>query len=289
MKGIRMMVSTNDLVPSNEEVYVKLFVIFKDKKYGTKYIIYTDDNEKELHYGSPLINNDRLVIMKFKDIKDEEMVKEFVWNYLNDKSTSNFDIIELPNNLTKLELIDSNSLDVKEEYIKKLMDIFFKKEEPKVEEQVVKPKKSNGKFIIFLLILVGLGFGGYVYLSNNPELILGKNIYYECTKKYQNNELDTDISELVDITFNNSKILTKHTKQITYKFNDSDTYYEFKEKNLKYNYVEESGADKFVDEDLSYVLDVEYNLNKDYKLPKDYDKLLDYYKVKDYSCSLIEK
>lgn len=289
MKGIRMMVSTNDLVPSNEEVYVKLFVVFKDKKYGTKYIIYTDDNEKELYYGSPLISNDRIVIMKFKDIKDEEMVKEFVWNYLNDKPTSNFDIIELPNNLTKLELIDSNSLDVKEEYIKKLMDIFFKKEEPKVEEQVVKPKKSNGKFIIFLLILVGLGFGGYVYLSNNPELILGKNIYYECTKKYQNNELDTDISELVDITFNNSKILTKHTKQITYKFNDSDIYYEFKEKNLKYNYVEESGADKFVDEELSYVLDVEYNLNKDYKLPKDYDELLDYYKVKDYSCSLIEK
>lgn len=289
MKGIRMMVSTNDLVPSNEEVYVKLFVVFKDKKYGTKYIIYTDDNEKELYYGSPLISNDRIVIMKFKDIKDEEMVKEFVWNYLNDKPTSNFDIIELPSNLTKLELIDSNSLDVKEEYIKKLMDIFFKKEEPKVEEQVVKPKKSNGKFIIFLLILVGLGFGGYIYLSNNPELILGKNIYYECTKKYQNNELDTDISELVDITFNNSKILTKHTKQITYKFNDSDIYYEFKEKNLKYNYVEESGADKFVDEELSYVLDVEYNLNKDYKLPKDYDKLLDYYKVKDYSCSLIEK
>ena len=289
MKGIRMMVSTNDLVPSNEEVYVKLFVVFKDKKYGTKYIIYTDDNEKELYYGSPLISNDRIVIMKFKDIKDEEMVKEFVWNYLNDKPTSNFDIIELPNNLTKLELIDSNSLDVKEEYIKKLMDIFFKKEEPKVEEQVVKTKKSNGKFIIFLLILVGLGFGGYVYLSNNPELIYGKNIYYECIKKYKNNELGADISELVDITFNNSKILTKHTKQITYKFNDSDTYYEFKEKNLKYNYIEESGADKFVDEDLSYVLDVEYNLNKDYKLPKDYDKLLDYYKVKDYSCSLIEK
>ena len=227
--------------------------------------------------------------MKFKDIKDEEMVKEFVWNYLNDKPTSNFDIIELPNNLTKLELIDSNSLDVKEEYIKKLMDIFFKKEEPKVEKQVVKTKKSNGKFIIFLLFLVALGFGGYVYLKNNPELIYGKNIYYECTKKYQNNELGTDINELVDITFNNSKILTKHTKQITYKFNDSDTYYEFKEKNLKYNYIEESGADKFIDEDLSYVLDVEYNLNKDYKLPKDYDRLLDYYKVKDYSCNLVEK
>ncbi len=289
MKGIRMMISKNDLVPSNEEVYVKLFVIFKDKKYGTKYIIYTDDNEKELHYGSPLINNDRLVIMKFKDIKDEEMVKEFVWNYLNGESTSNFDIIELPSNLTKLELIDSNSLDVKEEYIKKLMDIFFKKEEPKVEEQVVKPKKSNGKFIIFLLFLVALGFGGYVYLKNNPELIYGKNIYYECTKKYQNNELGTDINELVDITFNNSKILIKHTKQLTYKFNDSDTYYEFKEKNLKYNYIEESGADKFIDEDLSYVLDVEYNLNKDYKLPKDYDRLLDYYKVKDYSCNLVEK
>ena len=33
MKGIRMLISKNDLVLSNEEVYVKLFVIFKDKKY----------------------------------------------------------------------------------------------------------------------------------------------------------------------------------------------------------------------------------------------------------------
>ena len=31
MKGIRMLISKNDLVLSNEEVYVKLFVIFKDK------------------------------------------------------------------------------------------------------------------------------------------------------------------------------------------------------------------------------------------------------------------
>lgn len=288
MKGLRMKISSTDLALSNQEIYVKLFLIFKDKKYGTKYIIYTDDAEKELYFGSPLINNNKLIIMKFKDIKDEEMVKEFVWNYLNNLSTSNFDIIELSSDLTKLEIIDSNKLDVKDEYIKKLVDIFFKKEEVK-EEILVKPKKNNGKMIIFILILIILGFAGYIYLKNNPELILGKNIYYECHKKYSITELNSDVTENIDITFNNSKLLLSHSKKITYKFNDSDLYYEFKEKNLKYNYVEESGADKFIDEELSYVLDINYELNSSYKLPKDYEKLLDYYKVKDYSCNLIEK
>lgn len=289
MKGLRMMISSSDLVLSNKEIYVKLFVIFKDMKYGTKYIIYTDKDEKELYFGSPLINNNKLIIMKFKDIKDQEMVKEFVWNYLNNLSTSKFEIIELPNDLTKLEIIDSNKLDVKEEYIKKLVDIFFKKEEVKEEVVVKTNKKSNGKAIIFAFILVLLGFGGYIYLRNNPELILGKNIYYECNNKYSIEELNSDVSEKVSITFNNSKILISHNKQIIYKFNDSDIYYEFKEKNLKYNYVTESGADNFIDEDLSYVLDINYELNSSYKLPKDYEKLLDYYKVKDYSCNLIEK
>ena len=83
MKGKEMLVTNSDLVLKQEERIVKLFIMFKDKKYGTKYVIFADKENKTLFYGSPLLNGKKMVIMKFKNIKDAEMVKEFVWKYLN--------------------------------------------------------------------------------------------------------------------------------------------------------------------------------------------------------------
>jgi len=288
MKGLKISVTNSDLVLKQEERLIKLFVIFKDNKYGTKYIIFTDSASRELYYGSPLINNNKMIIMKFKDIKDEEMVKEFVWNYLNDKSTSNFEIIEIPQ-IDKLEIIDNNTLEVKDEYIEKLDNIFFKEETLEVQEEVkVKPKKSKGP-ILFALILILAGVGGFLYLKNNPELIYGKDIFVECRINYDIKELESSVNEIVTLTFNNSQVLKKHEKEITYSFDNNDKYYEFKEKNLNYQYVKESGAEKFIDEELTYKLFVDYNLGKDYTLPRDYDELYDYYKNNDYSCNNIEK
>jgi len=288
MKGLKISVTNSDLVLKQEERLIKLFVIFKDNKYGTKYIIFTDSASRELYYGSPLINNNKMIIMKFKDIKDEEMVKEFVWNYSNDKSTSNFEIIEIPQ-IDKLEIIDNNTLEVKDEYIEKLDNIFFKEETLEVQEEVkVKPKKSKGP-ILFALILILAGVGGFLYLKNNPELIYGKDIFVECRINYDIKELESSVNEIVTLTFNNSQVLKKHEKEITYSFDNNDKYYEFKEKNLNYQYVKESGAEKFIDEELTYKLFVDYNLGKDYTLPRDYDELYDYYKNNDYSCNNIEK
>lgn len=291
MKGQEILVTNSDLVIKREEYYVKLFVMFKDKKYGTKYVIFTDSDNKVLHFGSPLINGTKMVIMKFKDIKDAEMVKEFVWNYLNNESISNFELIEIPK-IEKLELIDSNTLDVKEEYITKLIDIFFKKEEVvthEVEKEIKEKKKSKKGPIIFALILLLIGLGAFIYLRNNKELIYGKNIYVRCDKVYTEEEIDANIRVVVDLTFNNSSILKEHLKEYTFKFNDSDIYYDFKEKNLQYTYISDSGEGKFIDEEITYKLFVTYNLIKDYDLPRGYDELFTYYQNDDYNCSLIEK
>ena len=290
MKGLEISVTNSDLVIKQEERLVRLFVMFKDKNYGTKYIVFADKDGKELYYGSPLINGTKMVIMKFKNIKDEEVVKEFVWNYLNGESISKFELIELTQ-IEKLEIIDNNKLDAKDEYIDKLNDIFFKKEEVIYEDandvKIIK-KKNNGP-ILFTLILILIAVVGFIYLKNNPELIYGKDIYVQCKIDYIVSEVDANVNEVVTLTFNNSQILKKHEKDVTYSFNDNDKYYEFKEKNLNYVYLNEEGLEKFSDEELSYILFVDYDLTKDYVLPKDYDELYDYYKNNNYSCNNIEK
>lgn len=289
MKGLEISVTNSDLVMKQEERIIKLFVMFKDKKYGTKYIIFTDTFNKELFFGNPLVNNKKMVIMKFKDIKDAEMVKEFVWKYLNNEQTSNFEILEIPE-IDKLEIIDNNTLDVKEEYIEKLIDIFFKKEEIQEEKpiEVEQKKKSKLPLLITLILLLG-GIFGFMYLKNNPELIYGKNIYVSCKKGYHIDELTVSVVEDITLTFNNSQKLTKHEKNITYTFSDSDKFYDFKERNLQYKYLNDSGLENFNEKDYTYNLYVDYNLNKDYTLPKGYNELFDYYNNNGYSCNNIEK
>ena len=289
MKGLEILVTNSDLVLKQEERLVRLFVIFKDNKYGTKYVIFTDNINKCLCYGSPLINDNKMVIMKFKNIKDEEMIKEFVWKYLNDDSTSGFELIEIPK-IDKLEIIDNNTLDVKDEYIDKLNDIFFKKVEVSLEQEEVKIKNNKNKGpILFVLILIMIGIGGFLYLKNNPELIYGKDIYVECKINYYIEDIESSVNEIVTLTFNNSQKLKKHEKEITYSFKDLDKYYEFKEKNLNYEYLADSGEEKFNDEELSYKLFVDYNLSNEYELPRGYDELYDYYKNNNYSCNNVEK
>lgn len=295
MKGLEISVTNSDLVVKQEERLVKLFVIFKDKKYGTKYIIFTDSSN-QLYYGNPLVNGKKMVIMKFRDIKDAEMVKEFVWKFLNGEQISNFDILEMPE-LDKLEIIDNNTLEVKEEYLIKLLNIFFNENKEVVKETVLdsvtSPKKIQKKKsvlpLLFTLIIIFGGIFGYMYLKNNPELIYGKSIYVDCKKSYINEELDSNVSEVINLTFNNSQVLKKHEKDIKYVFDDSDIYYNFKERNLQKIYIKDTGNEEFNDENLSYRLLVNYDLNNKYNLPKGYDELFDYYNNNDYSCSIVEK
>lgn len=288
MKGLKINVTNSDLVVKQEDKLFCLFVMFKDKKYGTKYIVFSDEEKKQLYYGSPLINENKMVIMKFKSQRDEELVKQFVWNFLTNDDMSFFDIIEIPL-VNKLEIIDNNILDVKEEYINKLYDIFFKQEELdniEFKKEEKKNKKGYLLFVIFMFILLGIGA---LYLMNNSQLIYGKNIYAQCTKRYKINDLNVDSNEVISFTFNNSQKLKVHEKEINYLFKEQDVYYEFKEKKLNNKYISESGEDLFDDDKLLYKKYIKYNLNTDYNLPTDYDEIFEYYSNDDYDCNNVEK
>lgn len=288
MKGLEISTTNSDLIVKHEEVRYRLFVMFKDIKYGTKYIIFTDMEGDKLYFGSPLVNQEKLVIMKFKDIRDQDNVKEFTWKYLNNEGTSNYEIIEIPN-ITKLEVIDYNTLDVKKEFIDKLNDIFFKEEEVEIKKEEIVENKKNNKFsLVFIIIfIIFLILGGY-YLYNNKELIYGKNIYVSCTKKYNVDDIKVNASEVVELTFSNSKVLKSHTKEIDYVFIDSDIYYNFKEKNLEYKYFKEEGSKKYIDEEKKFLLFINYDIN-DNTIPNGYDEIFTYYTNLNYNCGLVSE
>jgi len=288
MKGLEITITNNNLSLKQQEQLIKLFIIFKDIKYGTKYIIYTDKNKKQIYYGSPLINEKKLVIMKFKDTKSEELVKQFLWNYLNNEDISNFELIEIPK-IEKVDIIDNNVLDVKEEYIERLDEIFFKEEElpQEVKKEIIKNKKRGP--IIFVVAIMLILSVTIIYLMNNPELITGKEIYVVCKNNYSEEEIEANITETIDLTFNNFEKLKEQKKEIIYTFKDNDKYYEFKEKELNALYITEKGIETFDDENLTYKIIIEYKINKDYKLSKEYNELYDYYKNINYTCNNIEK
>lgn len=290
MKGLEIKIITDGIISKNEEKYAKLFVLFKDKKYGTNYVIYTDNTNKVLYYGSPLVNNKKMVIMKFKNPKEEEMVKDFIWNYLNNNSSelNKFEIYEIPS-LDKLEIIDSNVLDVKEEYITKLLNIFFPKKEeiPKKEETPVKRKTSKLPLIILIVVAL-LAIGGYIYLKKHPELIYGKNIYMECKKQYTNEEYNASVNEYVFLTFYNNSKIKKREKTINYNFNDNDSYYDFKEKEIYKKYIEEEGTPKYNDEELNFQYYIDYNLAVHNQYTT-LNALTDLYQTNNFTCNLIEK
>lgn len=284
MKGIEITVTNTKLQLKEEQRKVKLFVIFKDLKYGTKYILFADNINKELFYGYPVINEEKMVIMKFKEQKHEELIKEFLWDHLNNINKSNYELIEVPK-MNKIEIIDNNILNIKEEYIEKLNDIYFKKEELEEQQEHKKIKKGPIIFTIFIILIIVLGV---LYLKNNKELLKRPDKYLQCKTIYNIDEIQVNVEEIINLTFVSSNNIKQHKKEIIYKFNDNDKYYEFKEKDLSYKYTNLEGKEQYNDEELTYKLIVEYNINNN-ELPKTYDEIYKYYQNNNYSCNDIEK
>ena len=58
-----------------ETVYLNVFAVFKNKKSGNKYIIYSYDNKK-LYSGSAFIKNNEIVVMISKS-EEDDVIKDF--------------------------------------------------------------------------------------------------------------------------------------------------------------------------------------------------------------------
>ena len=147
-----------------ETVYLNVFAVFKNKKSGNKYIIYSYDNKK-LYSGSAFIKNNEIVVMISKS-EEDAVIKDFTNKLANEEDDDNYEIISL-DKVTSIQIIDEKlcNFDVD---INKLCDITIPK--PEVKKDEVPPKKSGSIatlfFVIFILIVAA-------FLFFNPEIFTG--------------------------------------------------------------------------------------------------------------------
>ena len=76
-----------------ETVYLNVFAVFKNKKSGNKYIIYSYDNKK-LYSGSAFIKNNEIVVMISKS-EEDDVIKDFTNKLANEEDDDNYEIISL--------------------------------------------------------------------------------------------------------------------------------------------------------------------------------------------------
>ena len=101
-----------------ETVYLNVFAVFKNKKSGNKYIIYSYDNKK-LYSGSAFIKNNEIVVMISKS-EEDDVIKDFTNKLANEEDDDNYEIISL-DKVTSIQIIDeklcNKSIDIFSNYI----------------------------------------------------------------------------------------------------------------------------------------------------------------------------
>lgn len=284
MIGKVIKVDDYKFIYGQDTIYINIYGAFKYKKNGNKYIIYSYD-DKKLYYGSLFVKNNSIVIMTSKE-DAVDIIKTFIDNIMNGKSDENFEIISL-DNIVSSEIIDQNEIDMNINInINKLKDITIPKLKSLEKDNVKRVKKKISPIwtvIILVIIIVA------VFLFVNPEIIMGKNSSYLCTKSYFHDKLPATVVDNVSLVFNGQDKIVDINITSDYIFTDTAYYKEFEEKSYFYQYIKEGDTYKFVDEDYTYKLFSKIDTEIDYFMPRDMDELISYYKNNKYTCKLVEE
>lgn len=284
MIGKKIRVSDYKLTYGEETAYIKMYGAFKNTKSGNKYAIYSyENNPNKICYGTFFKKNKEAVIMTSKE-NPKEIIKEFINTLLEESSNNKFEIISLEE-IQTVEIIDEHIVDFKID-IEKLDDLTIPKPIIKEEKEIPKKKKNisiaNIFFTIFLLVVAA-------FFLVNPEIIIGKNKYYSCSKVYFHDKLPATITEDIRLTFNGKGVITHIDITSDYVFRDEDYYTEFKEKSYFYQYIKEGDTYKFIDEDTTYRLFSEIDTENEYFLPTEETELISYYAQNKYTCKVVEE
>lgn len=261
-----------------ETVYLNVFAVFKNKKSGNKYIIYSYDNKK-LYSGSAFIKNNEIVVMISKS-EEDAVIKDFTNKLANEEDDDNYEIISL-DKITSIQIIDEKlcNFDVD---INKLYDITIPK--PEVKKEEVPPKKSGSIatlfFVIFILIVAA-------FLFFNPEIFTGKNEKYVCSKSYSHNKLPASVNEKIELIFSSKGVIMSIDIKSDYVFSDVSYYKEFRDKSYFYQYFKEGDTYKFDDSTYTYRLFSSISTEENYFLPSAKGELLDYYQKDGYTCKVV--
>lgn len=283
MIGKKIKVNDYKFTYGQENIYLNIYGAFKNLKSGNKYVIYSyANNANKLFYGSFFKRGKEAVIMASK-VNAKEIIKEFIESILTQNQNKNFEIITLED-ITSIEIIDEVLYDEPVDILA-LYDKTIPK--PVVKEEKVTTKKQKPFsiavffFVIFILVVIAFFFF-------NPEVILGKNKNYICTKSYIHKTLPSSVTEEISLTFSGKSQITKIDTTTDYIFNDTKYYNEFKDKSYFYQYMEEGDTYKFIDDKYIYRVFSDIDIEEEYFLPNEENELISYYQNKNYTCKVVD-
>lgn len=294
MNGKELKVAEYNLTFGSSQRRVNVFGLLKYKPNNNIYVIYADlDNTYNIvYYGSSHIKNNSILSMSSNKSNDEEIIKEYIYEIVENKELNNFEILSLKD-IEEIEIISSNRLELKKEILDKLVKLTIPKRD-KSNEVVAAPKKKKKSLLntLFVLIIIGGGcYGGYYYyinfLNSNDNNAIDKTI--TCSKTYSHEDLaNVNVSEEQVFNFNTKDVLKRVDVTTVYNFTNEDDYFNFINMGLYYKYMPDDalvdGGWDNDDVNHSFKMIAKENIGNNYDKPTNYEEVLTYYKSEDYTC-----
>jgi len=289
MNGKKLKVTEYNLTFGSTDRYVNVFGFFKYKKNGNLYIVYTDiDTKYELvYYGISHQKNNNLLSMSCKE-EEQEIIKEYIYKVANQLPLDDFIVFTLED-ITGIEIIASNKLEVKLDIIRKLEELTIENEQKKLEEQKTtnesKKSKKGIKTILTLLIIVLFIGGGYFFLTttiNSNKIVKTIN----CTITTNDNKINAILEQSNTYNFTNNNKLQYVEGINLYTFNEQVDYEAFINNGTVFDYMPESAKSYTPNNDnFTIKYETRREIDSSYQEPTEYEELINYYKNRGYVCS----
>jgi len=289
MNGKKLKVTEYNLTFGSTDRYVNVFGFFKYKKNGNLYIVYTDiDTKYELvYYGISHQKNNNLLSMSCKE-EEQEIIKEYIYKVANQLPLDDFIVFTLED-ITGIEIISSNKLEVKLDIIRKLEELTIENEQKKLEEQKTtnesKKSKKGIKTILTLLIIVLFIGGGYFFLTatiNSNKIVKTIN----CTITTNDNKINAILEQSNTYNFTNNNKLQYVEGINLYTFNEQVDYEAFINNGTVFDYMPESAKSYTPNNDnFTIKYETRREIDSSYQEPTEYEELITYYKNRGYVCS----
>ena len=290
MKGKTLRVIELEKKIEEKEHMLDVYAVFKDLKYGNVYTIYKDYNDitsDVLHYASSHFKQNTLVVLDVKEKgKVEELVKELVWNILNNVNSNDFEMLDLKD-IDRVEIIGSNTLKVKDEVLSTLKKLCI----PKVKQTNDEKKEKSSAWILALGFTIAIGIASYFVITHKEEF-KPETFNLICTKEYEDDELNAKVDYNDTLIFNTNYELVERNIIMLYTFNSTDSYNEYKRLGLYYkiNPVSSSSKMEYIDDDINNVFTIKESVTteKEYFEATEYSEVVDRMNFNNYKCVVSE-
>ena len=290
MKGKTLRVIELEKKIEEKEHMLDVYAVFKDLKYGNVYTIYKDYNDitsDVLHYASSHFKQSTLVVLDVKEKgKVEELVKELVWNILNNVNSNDFEMLDLKD-IDRVEIIGSNTLKVKDEVLSTLKKLCI----PKVKQTNDEQKTKSSAWILALGFTIAIGIASYFVITHKEEF-KPETFNLICTKEYEDDELNAKVDYNDTLIFNTNYELVERNIIMLYTFNSTDSYNEYKRLGLYYkiNPVSSSSKMEYIDDDINNIFTIKESVTteKEYFEATEYSEVVERMNFNNYKCVVSE-